>query len=85
MILVAAPYRSGTGGDPDLIAANVEAERAEPGFDHDDAIFHPVAERVLARSDACLRIGGPFAAADRMVEAARRLGKPVYPEIEQIT
>jgi hypothetical protein len=25
MILVAGPYRSGTGGDPDRIAANVEA------------------------------------------------------------
>lgn len=27
--------------------------------DADAAIFHPIAERVLARSDACLRIGGP--------------------------
>src|SRR6476661_10620788 len=24
-----------------------------------DAIFHPIAEQVLARSDACIRIGGP--------------------------
>ena len=24
-----------------------------------DEIFHPIAERVLARCDACLRIGGP--------------------------
>jgi hypothetical protein len=28
MILVAGPYRSGTGGDPDKIAANVEAMTA---------------------------------------------------------
>jgi hypothetical protein len=60
------------------------AQRVEPGVDHDEAIFHPVAERVLARCDACLRIGGPSAGADRMVETARRLGKPVYTDIEQI-
>ena len=28
MILVAGPYRSGTGGDPDKVAANVEAMTA---------------------------------------------------------
>ena len=32
-----------------------------------EEIFHPVAERVLARCDACLRIGGASAGADRMV------------------
>ena len=31
-----------------------------------DEIFHPVAERVLERCDACLRIGGPSQGADRM-------------------
>jgi hypothetical protein len=50
----------------------------------DDAIFHPVAERVLARCDACLRIGGPSDGADRMVAEARRLGKTVYRDIEEI-
>jgi hypothetical protein len=39
---------------------------------------------LLARCDACLRIGGPSAGADRMVETARRLGKPVYTDIEQL-
>ena len=30
MILVAGPYRSGTGGDPDRMAANVEAMTGKP-------------------------------------------------------
>jgi hypothetical protein len=60
------------------------AERLEPGGDHDDAIFHPVAERVLAHCDGCLRIGGASAGADRMVDTARRLGVSVYTDIEQI-
>jgi hypothetical protein len=47
-------------------------------------IFHPVAERVLARCDACLRIGGPSQGADRMVEVARSLGKTVFHDIAQI-
>ena len=49
-----------------------------------EEIFHPVAERVLARCDACLRIGGPSEGADRMVATARRLGKIVFTDIEQI-
>jgi hypothetical protein len=107
MILVAGPYRSGTGGDPDRMAANVEAmtlvaldlyrrghlpvlgewfalplieqaERDEASGDADAEIFHPVAERVLERCDAVLRIGGPSEGADRMVTTARRLGKTVF-------
>jgi hypothetical protein len=113
MILVAGPYRSGTDGDPDRIAANVEAmtsvalqlyrrghlpvlgewfalpliEQAErEGAEGEafDELFHPVAERVLARCDGCLRIGGPSDGADRMVEVARRLGKRVYTSIEDV-
>ena len=113
MILVAGPYRSGTGGDPDRMAANVEAmtrvsldlyrrghlpvmgewfalplieqaERDDAGGDPFDEIFHPVAERVLARCDACLRIGGPSEGADRMVAVARRLGKTVFTSIEDV-
>ena len=49
-----------------------------------DEIFHPVAERVLERCDACLRIGGPSQGADRMVEVARGLGKAVYGDIDAI-
>ena len=49
-----------------------------------DEIFHPVAERVLARCDAVLRIGGSSAGADRMVEVAERLGKAVYRDIAAV-
>ena len=113
MILVAGPYRSGTGGDSERIAANVEAmtrvaldlyrrghlpvlgewfalplieqaERDDAGGAADAEIFHPVAERVLERCDAVLRIGGPSEGADRMVETARRLGKTVFTSAEDI-
>ena len=113
MILVAGPYRSGTGGDPERIAANVEAmtrvaldlyrrghlpvmgewfalplieqaERDDAGGDADAEIFHPVAERVLERCDAVLRIGGPSDGADRMAATARRLGKTVFTSAEDI-
>ena len=113
-ILVAGPYRSGTGGDPARIAANVAAmtetslalfrkghlpvmgewfalpliEAAIAGGQQegeaDDEIFHPVAERVLARCDGCLRIGGPSDGADRMVRVARELGKTVYHDLAEI-
>lgn len=52
--------------------------------DPDDAIFHPIAEQLLARCDGCLRIGGPSEGADRMVATARALGTPVYTSIEDI-
>ncbi len=114
MILVAGPYRSGTGGDPARIQANVEAmtgtalalhrrghlpvmgewfalpliEAAEADGDDADAayeaIFHQVAEEVLARCDACLRVGGPSEGADRMVATARRLGKTVYTDLAEV-
>lgn len=51
---------------------------AEPGDARFEEIFHPSAERLLAKCDACLRIGGASAGADRMVEAARTMGKRVY-------
>jgi hypothetical protein len=49
-----------------------------------DAIFHPVAEAVLGRCDACLRIGGPSEGADRMVATARRLGKTVFTSLDEV-
>ena len=113
MILVAGPYRSGTDGDPDRIAANVEAMTAValdlyrrghlpvmgewfalplieaagstgPGDAIWDELFHPVAERVLARCDACLRIGGASEGADRMVATAERLGKRVFRGLAEV-
>ena len=57
------------------------------GEDHDaayDAIFHPVAEQVLARCDGCLRIGGSSEGADRMVATALALGKVVWHSIDEV-
>jgi ADP-ribose pyrophosphatase len=113
MILIAGPYRSGTGDDPVRMAANVaEMERfALPLFraGHTpivgewlalplvglagsrrvgdaafDEIFHPIAERLLAKCDAVLRVGGPSAGADHMVEIARQRGLAVYTAVEDV-
>lgn len=54
------------------------------GDDVFNEIFHPIAERVLAKCDACLRIGGQSEGADRMVEVARSLGKTVVHDIAAI-
>ena len=61
-------------------------EAAELGGANDafDQIFHPVAERLLERCDACLRIGGPSEGADRMVATARGLGKTVYLDLGDV-
>jgi len=61
-------------------------DEAEAGGDRDafDAIFHPIAERVLARCDACLRIGGPSEGADRMVAVAQRLGKQIFTSVADV-
>jgi hypothetical protein len=112
MVLVAGPYRSGTGGDPALIQANVDAmtrtalevhrrghlpvmgewfalpliEAAESDGEADtyERLFHSIAEQVLARCDACLRIGGPSEGADRMVRVARELGKLVFTDVAEL-
>ncbi|MFG1997966.1 hypothetical protein ACGFNU_02315 [Spirillospora sp. NPDC048911] len=81
MILVAGPYRSGTGDDPRKLQANVQAMNqvalelfraghlpvtgealalplletagsTHPGDTAFQEIFHPIAERLLARCDA---------------------------------
>jgi hypothetical protein len=61
-------------------------ERAESDGDQAgyEEMFHPIAEQVLARCDACLRIGGPSDGADRMVRRARELGKTVYLNLEDV-
>ena len=113
MILVAGPYRSGTGDDPVKLDANVRAMNraalelfraghlpvtgealalplletagsAGPGDALFQEIFHPVAEQLLARCDAVLRIGGPSEGADRMVEQARAAGKGVFTDIGDV-
>jgi hypothetical protein len=41
-------------------------------------IFHPIARRLIAKCDACLRIGGSSSGADEMVALAKEHGKAVY-------
>ncbi len=113
MILVAGPYRSGTGDDPARLAANVEAMNTvalhlfrtghlpvtgealalplielagstRVGDEPFDEIFHPIAERLLSRCDAVLRIGGPSLGADLMVAEARAGGKAVFTDLDQV-
>lgn len=49
-----------------------------------DEIFHPVSRRLVARCDACLRIGGPSQGADEMVALAQQHGKQVFYRFEDI-
>jgi hypothetical protein len=113
MILVAGPYRSGTGDDPSLMAANVRemesyalplfraghvpvlgewfalplvvlAGSRTVGDAAFDEIFHPIAERLLARCDAVLRVGGASQGADRMVDVARERGLKVFTSLGEI-
>ena len=113
MILIAGPYRSGTGNDPEKMAENVRRMEfyalpifrlghipvlgewfalpllhlAESKHADDKAyreIFHPIAERLLEKCDAVLRVGGASEGADLMVEVARRNGLQIYTKLEQI-
>jgi hypothetical protein len=113
MILIAGPYRSGTGDNPQKIEANIHAMEAYalPIFrmDHipvlgewfalplvhlagskqigDEAfneIFHPIAERLLEKCDAVLRVGGASQGADLMVEVGRKHGLQVFYSLEEI-
>jgi hypothetical protein len=113
MILIAGPYRSGTGDVPAKLAANVRTMEAyalplfraghvpivgewlalplvdlagstqigDPAFNE---IFHPIAERLLARCDAVLRIGGVSQGADQMVASARERGLRVFTQLRDI-
>lgn len=113
MILIAGPYRSGTGDDPAKISANVEAMEAyalpifrkghipmlgewlalplvklagskQAGDGPFNEIFHPIAERLLDKCDAVLRVGGASQGADLMVDVARKNGLPVFFDLEEI-
>jgi hypothetical protein len=113
MILVAGPYRSGTGDDPDKMAANVRAMEAcalplfraghipvvgewfalplvalagstRVGDEAFEEIFHPIAERLLERCDAVLRVGGPSQGADLMVRVAETRGLRVFRRLTDV-
>jgi len=47
-------------------------------------IFHPIAERLLEKCDAVLRVGGASQGADLMVEVARKGGKHIYYALDEI-
>ena len=54
------------------------------GDDAFNEIFHPIAERLLEKCDAVMRVGGASKGADLMVEVARKHGLQVYTELEAI-
>ncbi len=49
-----------------------------------NAIFHPISRRLVAKCDACLRIGGASVGADEMVALAKQYGKSVYYSMDEI-
>lgn len=114
MILIAGPYRSGTGDDPDKISENVDAMESfalpifrkghipmlgewlalplvklagskQLGDEPFNEIFHPIAERLLEKCDAVLRVGGASQGADLMVDVARKKGLQVFLSLEEIS
>ena len=113
LILIAGPYRSGTGDDPAKMQANVRAMEAfalplfraghipvlgewfalpltelagskRVGDAAFEEIFHPIAERLVARCDAVLRMGGPSAGADEMVKLGQAHGAKIYYRLEEV-
>jgi ADP-ribose pyrophosphatase len=113
MILIAGPYRSGTGDDPEKMAANVRlmesfalpifrlghipvlgewfalplvhlAGSQQVGDGAFNEIFHPIAERLLEKCEAILRVGGASQGADLMVEVGRNNGLQIYADLEEI-
>lgn len=113
LVLIAGPYMSGTGGDPDKIAANrsrlesfalpiyrrghlpvigewlaLPIIQAAGGRTHGDEVFnafqYPVAERLLARCDAVLRIPGESRGADLDVARAQALGLTIYRDVDAL-
>ena len=47
-------------------------------------IFHPIARRLVAKCDGCLRIGGASACADEMVDLTKQHRKAVYFSLAEI-
>lgn len=47
-------------------------------------IFHPIAERLLNRCDAVLRVGGASAGADEMVRLGQEKGLKIFYSLEEI-
>lgn len=47
-------------------------------------IFHPIAERLLGKCDAVLRVGGASRGADLMVEIGYKKGLKIFTKLEEI-
>lgn len=113
LILIAGPYRSGTGDDPAKMAENLARLEAPSyrlfqaghvpmigewlalpiwhaaggqviGDDLYEAIFHPVAGRLLQLCDGVLRLAGASKGADNDVRLARARGIPVWTRLEDV-
>jgi hypothetical protein len=113
MILIAGPYRSGTGDDPELMARNLrtlesvalplyraghipligewlalpllrEAGSKRPGDAIYDEILYPIANRLLRRCDAVLRLPGASKGADEDVRLAKARGLRVFESLAEI-
>ena len=56
----------------------------EIGDDPFNEIFHPIAERLLEKCDAVLRVGGDSQGADLMVKVARKRGLHIYFALNEI-
>src|SRR5271170_1446545 len=113
MILIAGPYRSGTGDDPELMARNLrtlesialplyraghipligewlalpllrEAGSKYPGDQIYDEILYPIANRLITRCDAILRLPGSSKGADEDVRLATERGLAVYHNLEEV-
>lgn len=54
------------------------------GDDIFNEIMHPYGRAIVARCDACLRIGGPSQGADEMVALARAHGRLVFYHLEDV-
>lgn len=113
MILIAGPYRSGTGDDPELMARNLrtlesvalplyraghipligewlalpllrEAGSKRPGDAIYDEILYPIANRLITRCDAVLRLPGASKGADEDVRLAKARGLQVFESLAEI-
>lgn len=113
MVLVAGPYRSGTGGDPAKMEANLKilsaaawevwnrghlpvigewlalplasaAGSTRVGDEVWDSIGYPVADRLIDRCDAVLRLPGPSQGADGDVVRAQGRGMPIFTSVDAL-
>jgi hypothetical protein len=113
MVLIAGPYRSGTGDDPERMERNLrtleavalplyraghvpmigewialpllrEAGSERPGDAIYDEILYPIANRLLSRCDAVLRLPGASKGADEDVRLAKEMGLPVFEHLADV-